>query len=239
MSTRVLLATAFAGTVFCASAACAAPVLVYGNLYLDPEATQPALQDGYGTIGPGSADKKALAQGFLSGTDLLHVTSVQLNIESVSGSQSGTVAIYASTGNLNTDVPTGNPIYTSSAVSVSGRDTYTFTFSDAVLSPQTGYWLIPQFAADFNWFFSSNNTTPPFAYTVDPYSWLLTLKSGNSTAGPWSYAGVSTISAFAVFATTPAAVPEIDPAGLGTVLGLVCGGLGLVERRRLRGSIDL
>jgi len=32
----------------------------------------------------------------------------------------------------------------------------------------------------------------------------------------------------------PAAVPEIDPNGLGSVLALVLGSLGLLERRRLK-----
>jgi formylglycine-generating enzyme required for sulfatase activity len=32
----------------------------------------------------------------------------------------------------------------------------------------------------------------------------------------------------------PSGVPEIDPAGIGSVLGLVCGALGLLERRRVR-----
>jgi hypothetical protein len=33
---------------------------------------------------------------------------------------------------------------------------------------------------------------------------------------------------------TPSAVPEIDPAGIGSVLALVTGALGLLERRRLK-----
>jgi len=33
---------------------------------------------------------------------------------------------------------------------------------------------------------------------------------------------------------TPSAVPEIDPAGMGSVLALVTGALGLLERRRLK-----
>jgi hypothetical protein len=31
---------------------------------------------------------------------------------------------------------------------------------------------------------------------------------------------------------SPAGVPEIDPNGLGAALGLIVGGLGLLERRR-------
>jgi len=34
--------------------------------------------------------------------------------------------------------------------------------------------------------------------------------------------------------TVASAVPEIDPAGIGSVLALVTGALGLLERRRLK-----
>ena len=37
-------------------------------------------------------------------------------------------------------------------------------------------------------------------------------------------------------ATIPSGVPEIDPAGMGSVLALVTGALGLIERRRLKAS---
>ncbi|NBV45824.1 MAG: hypothetical protein EBR86_09340 [Planctomycetia bacterium] len=37
-------------------------------------------------------------------------------------------------------------------------------------------------------------------------------------------------------ASGPSGVPEIDPAGIGSVLGLVCGALGLLERRRVRAA---
>ena len=36
------------------------------------------------------------------------------------------------------------------------------------------------------------------------------------------------------YGSAPAPVPEIDPAGLGSVLALIGGGLGLLERRRKR-----
>jgi hypothetical protein len=37
-----------------------------------------------------------------------------------------------------------------------------------------------------------------------------------------------------VIGTVVAPVPEIDPAGMGSVLALVAGALGLLERRRLK-----
>lgn len=45
---------------------------------------------------------------------------------------------------------------------------------------------------------------------------------------------VSTIGGLSVatLSPTPSAVPEIDPAGLGSAIAVLCGGLGLIERRR-------
>jgi len=39
-----------------------------------------------------------------------------------------------------------------------------------------------------------------------------------------------------IVAGAPASIPEIDPAGVGTVLALVTGALGLLERRRTQGG---
>jgi hypothetical protein len=49
-----------------------------------------------------------------------------------------------------------------------------------------------------------------------------------SSAAPWRLYGVSPE------LVVPGAVPEIDPAGIGSVLALVTGALGLLERRRLK-----
>jgi hypothetical protein len=41
---------------------------------------------------------------------------------------------------------------------------------------------------------------------------------------------------FAVSGASPSSVPEIDPNSLGSVLALVLGSLGLLERRRLKAA---
>jgi hypothetical protein len=41
---------------------------------------------------------------------------------------------------------------------------------------------------------------------------------------------------FDATATAPSSVPEIDPNSLGSVLALVLGSLGLLERRRLKAA---
>ncbi len=50
----------------------------------------------------------------------------------------------------------------------------------------------------------------------------LNLAFPSTTTGGW------------VIGTVSAPVPEIDPAGIGSVLALVTGALGLLERRRLK-----
>jgi hypothetical protein len=66
--------------------------------------------------------------------------------------------------------------------------------------------------ATYNGTFASLGITPSQSYT---YSW------GGGSAGK-----------FVTLNVGPSAVPEIDPAGLGSVLALVTGALGLLERRR-------
>ena len=56
--------------------------------------------------------------------------------------------------------------------------------------------------------------------------------SGNTFVGTAQDANFDTIAYIATY--TPTAVPEIDPAGMGSVAALVTGALGLIERRRLK-----
>jgi len=53
--------------------------------------------------------------------------------------------------------------------------------------------------------------------------WNSTTFSPTTSGGGWTLGSVS-------------AVPEIDPAGMGSVLALVTGALGLLERRRLKAA---
>jgi len=57
--------------------------------------------------------------------------------------------------------------------------------------------------------------------------------SSNSPGFPFSLYGISETLTVA----SPSSVPEIDPAGMGSVLALVTGALGLLERRRLNGRL--
>jgi hypothetical protein len=80
--------------------------------------------------------------------------------------------------------------------------------------------------------------------TVAPGSWELrsyaftaiggedTVYFGTGIAGRNDGADIDDVS----LTLSPSAVPEIDPAGMGTVLALLGGVLGLVERRRLKSA---
>jgi formylglycine-generating enzyme required for sulfatase activity len=66
------------------------------------------------------------------------------------------------------------------------------------------------------WNYSANDVSSSYRNTLGP--------------GPDAVIGFRLASAV----SGPSGVPEIDPAGMGSVLGLVCGALGLLERRRVR-----
>jgi hypothetical protein len=75
-------------------------------------------------------------------------------------------------------------------------------------APTTVQYGLPQFnVSTFGWYFSQTGMPPSAAA---------------------SFYGVSSE------LTVPSAVPEIDPAGMGSVLALITGALGLLERRRLK-----
>ena len=80
-----------------------------------------------------------------------------------------------------------------------------------------------------------------FSSYVGGFDWLkvdgMSLMSLGS--GQWAYGGLTltevwTSTMMSLTVTGSNVVPEIDPNGLGSVLGLVVGALGLLERRRRR-----
>jgi len=95
------------------------------------------------------------------------------------------------------------------------------------LAPTTNYWIVmgaTSIGANYSLGLTNNSTG------AGPLSIGYGVFSGG---GPW----VSSNSWYvigSVSAVSPAPVPEIDPAGMGSVLALVTGVLGLMERRRVR-----
>lgn len=108
----------------------------------------------------------------------------------------------------------------------------TYSGLNIALTPLTQYWMVvltDPAAGGIGWSTSAysvgdvGNTSQYYSsYTHATSSWMTPLSSAN---GP-------RIMEITATATAPAAVPEIDPAGMGSVLALVTGALGLLERWR-------
>ncbi len=67
-------------------------------------------------------------------------------------------------------------------------------------------------------------------FNVGTFGWYFSI-NGMPTDNAANFYGVSSE------LTVPNAVPEIDPAGMGSVLALITGALGLLERRRLKAKV--
>jgi len=73
-------------------------------------------------------------------------------------------------------------------------------------------------------------------------SWRISLDPANMSSSYFSGGGFPSLESsligfrLASPASSPSTVPEIDPNSIGSALGLVLGGLGLLERRRLKAA---
>jgi hypothetical protein len=82
------------------------------------------------------------------------------------------------------------------------------------------------------------STSPNNAFIAGSnLAWMAVSRSGNDITV--EAAGVNTVAGGSIavgeyVAPSPSSVPEIDPNSLGSVLALVLGSLGLLERRRLK-----
>ena len=94
------------------------------------------------------------------------------------------------------------------------------------------------------WTGSLNNGMADTGYELGPLDAQDDVTAGSTALNKdflWWY-GEQAYTARNMFAmssslTVPSAVPEIDPAGMGSVLALVTGALGLIERRRLKAKL--
>ncbi len=86
--------------------------------------------------------------------------------------------------------------------------------------------------AEITW---NNSTNFGPVYSADWVSFSnLWISNINTSSAPFFSPVVD--GAWTLGTATPSAVPEIDPAGIGSVLALVTGALGLLERRRLKAA---
>jgi len=111
-----------------------------------------------------------------------------------------------------------------------GLQTFTADGPGLALDSNTNYWLI--FAALGSYFIdyqTSLASEGPWSIPATGNTWGYSFNGGAT----WDlYDRSLTTFRFSLSAEPRSAVPEIDPAGIGSVLALVAGALGLLERRR-------
>jgi hypothetical protein len=105
----------------------------------------------------------------------------------------------------------------------------TYSGLNIALAPMTSYYMVvftDPAAGGIRWAHSSSATGSPgntsqyyTSYVYNTSTWLAPLSSTSSAR------------IMEITATAPAPVPEIDPAGASSVMALVAGALGLLERR--------
>lgn len=169
-------------------------------------------------FGPADSNEVSLAQGFNTGSSSqdLTVTSISLGLFATStGTENRTVSIFSDSAG----VP-GAAVYTSAVTAVGNTGTYTFNFSNAVLSPSTSYWVVPEGPA--SWYLNNGNSAPS-GQNSSGYTSIGTKLQ--NTSSQWVNA------TFPGYTVSVVAVPEPTTVGLVVAAGLT-GVVALVRRRR-------
>ena len=176
-----------------------------------------------------------IAQSFLTNNQSWTLTSATLFFNEA----------YDTSGNLFVDVySNATDVPGSSLGGLSGSDNpasegqYTYTSTGISLDPSTTYWLVAGVSSGdgaYGWFYdNSGSITSTGVWSIPPTS---TFAGTSDSGSSWdSYPGLPLLFSIEATATSPSPVPEIDPNSLGSVLALVLGSLGLLERRRLKAA---
>lgn len=210
-----LCGIAVVASVLCLVVQPARATVVFGNL---GAAGTDAISGTNTDFGPGDSNEISLAQGFTTGSSsqYLTVTSVTLGLFATStGTLDRTVSIFSDSSG----VP-GSAVFTSAVTPVGNTGTYTFNFSNAVLSPNTSYWVVPEGPA--SWYLNNSNTAPG-GLNSSGYVSIGTKLLNTSTQ--WVN------STFPGYTASVVAVPEPMTIGLLAVAGLA-GGITALRRRR-------
>lgn len=111
---------------------------------------------------------------------------------------------------------------------------YTAAGAGLLLNANTQYWVVAGVSSGngiYNWNYTeSSSTTGPWSIPLT-FTYIRSLDQGAS----WTLQENGYPQQFEINATA-IPVPEIDPAGIGSVLALVTGAIGLLERRRLKAA---
>lgn len=206
------------------SPASAAGTVVYGNLGTSGTGALSPTNTDYG--GGSISDTIAkFAQGFNTGTSSqnLFVQSVTLGLFSNDTPAGRTVSIFSN----NAGVP-GTSLYTSGSQNVTTTGRYTFSFTAAQLAASTTYWIVPTGPA--SWYLNDEEQQPT-GLNGSTWTYVGTKRALTATPTTWS----NTTQPYSISITASSNdVPEIDPAGMASVIALVTGAFGILERRRLK-----
>jgi hypothetical protein len=113
---------------------------------------------------------------------------------------------------------------------------YTYTSNGISLDPSTTYWLVAGVSSGSG-FYGWRYTGPTTSTGVWSIPSINTYARSTDAGSTWgSSDGYPYLFSIEATATAPSSVPEIDPNSLGSVLALVLGSLGLLERRRLKAA---
>jgi len=219
----VALAVAMGGLSL--STAHASAIDIYGNL---GSVSTSVFSATVGHVSQGAPNTR-VAQGFSVGSSAWGIESIDVGLGS-SGSPLPRVQIYSDVGGAPRE---DLAIFTTSGA-VSSKQVYSFTGSFKALQ-NTSYWVVLSnrnsgSQESYEWY-SNDAFTQPSTQNASGVTYLGTKDSDNEG---WYNTLPSLSIAVHASSTGPAAVPEIDPASFGSVLALVTGTLGLLERRRLK-----
>jgi hypothetical protein len=148
--------------------------------------------------------------------------------------------VHASTGTGDDRLPGASLGQLTGTDNPSGSQVHSYTAEDIVLDPSSRYWVVMG-VSDGNSIYDFNYANVVAATGV--WSYPYGGDYGGIVAESSNYGGSWTLSNYGPFmmefdatAIAPSSVPEIDPNSLGSVLALVLGSLGLLERRRLKAA---
>jgi|GEM_PF-1728827 len=143
--------------------------------------------------------------------------------------------VHASTGTGDSRIPGASLGQLIGTDNPDGSQVYSYTAESISLDPSSRYWVLMG-VSDGNSNYDFNYADVVAATGVWSYPYGGTF--GGIVAESSNYGGSWTLSNYGPFLmefdATLAAVPEIDPASLGSALALVLGALGLAERKRRR-----
>jgi hypothetical protein len=175
-----------------------------------------------------------IAQSFVTNNQSWALTSATLFFKAYNTSGNLFVDLYSNA----TNVP-GSLLGTlSGSDNPESEGQYTYTSTGISLAPSTTYWLVAGVSSgvgSYGWFYDySGSITSTGVWSIPSTNTYAVTTDGGSN---WdSYPGLPLLLRIEATATSPSPVPEIDPNSLGSVLALVLGSLGLLERRRLKAA---